>query len=979
MKQKSQITKPKHFEGEFYTQNVHKTAYATDASAYKEHPCAVAVPKTPEDIKKLIQTAAENNLGLIPRAGGTSLAGQVVGNGIVVDVTKYLNIILEVNTEKRFARIQPGIVRDELNRVLTKQGLFFAPETSTSNRATLGGMTGNNSCGVNSIKYGNTRDKLLEVKAILSSGEEVTFKALTKAEYQAKLHGETSTPHERKIYEHIDQLLTSKHSRTLIEQNFPKKEVTRRNHGYALDALMNFTTFGGSDQRINLCDLIAGSEGTLAFITELKVALDPLPNHSEALVCAHFDDLYESLEATVTAMKYEPEAVELMDHHILERTKNSLKYRENRFFLEGDPAAVLVITLSGENDDARDEKINALIADFKEKNIGYSFPVISGADSKKVWDLRKAGLGLLSNKPGDLKPAPVIEDTAVAVEDLPSYIKDFNATLRKYNLECVHYAHAGAGELHLRPVLNLKTKEGRILFRTILKEVAGLVKKYRGCLSGEHGDGRLRGEFIPFMLGEEIYAEFKKLKHVWDPAGVMNPGKIVNTPPMNESLRQPEGFHTPEIPTIFNWDTNQGYVRASEQCNGSGDCRKSALAGGTMCPTYHATGDEIQTTRARANIIREVFSSQTTNDAFTSQEIKTVTDTCIGCKGCKSECPSNVDMTRLKAEFDYGYGKRKGFSPASRLTANFDTALALGSTAPKLFDLLTRPTGITGQVLQRLGFSKKRKLPVPSKVPLTKWYHRHYKPPRRPLKEIYLFADLFTTYLDTEIGVKALKLLTALDYKVNIVPHADSGRTYLSAGFLPQAKRRAEKNIKVFYKLVSEDKPLLGIEPSAILSFRDEYPDLISEDLREKAKTVSNHVFLIDEFFAAEFEAGNISPAQFTKDEREILLHGHCHQKALSSMSHTKKILQIPRNYSTRLIPSGCCGMAGSFGYMDKNHDLSMNIGETVLFPKIRSNLHKTIAATGHSCRHQIQDGTGVKALHPVEILYDALRPDLKI
>lgn len=976
MKNAFSLSKPAEFEGDFYTDEVQKTAYATDASAYREFPCAVARPKTPGDIKKLIVLAKEHQTGIIPRAGGTSLAGQVVGAGIAVDVTKYLNKIIEVNSKEKYVRVEPGIVRDELNRALTPHKMFFAPETSTSNRAAVGGMAGNNSCGANSIKYGNTRDKILEIKALLSSGEEVTFKPLTQKEFEDKLNGTTSSPHEREIYNHINNLLSNEQTRNLIAEKFPKKEVTRRNHGYALDAITGFAMFGGSDQKINLCKLIAGSEGTLVFITELKLALDPVPDEPSALLCIHFEDLYSALESAVLAGKYDPHAVELMDHHILERTKDNIKQRENRFFVQGNPAAVLVVKLSGRTPEDLSLKTTHFIEELKSKNYGFHYPVVTGTDCDKVWELRKAGLGLLSNKPGDAKPAPVIEDTAVAVADLPAYIKDFNLVLKKYNLECVHYAHAGAGELHLRPVLNLKTNEGRILFRTILAEIAELVKKYRGCLSGEHGDGRLRGEFIPFMLGEEIYGHFKELKKVWDPSGIMNPGKIVNTPPMDTSLRNPENHKTPKVATVFRWDSYQGYVRAAEQCNGSGDCRKSALAGGTMCPTYQVTGDETQTTRARANLLREAFSTRSEEEAFTSREVKTVTDTCIGCKGCKAECPSNVDLTRLKAEFDYGYGKRKGVRLSTRLTAGFDVTLAAFSAAPPLFKFFTRPKGITGKILSSLGFSLKRNLPVPSKTPLTKWYHRHYKPPHKIQKEIFLFADIFTTYTDTEIGIKAVKLLTALNYKVNIIPHADSGRTYLSKGLLKQARQRANKNVRIFANCITADAPLIGIEPSAILSFRDEYPDLVDSNLRQKAAELSKNSFLIDEFLSAEFDAGNISKAQFRSEPREILIHGHCHQKALSSQVHTKKILQIPKNFTARLIPSGCCGMAGSFGYMEKNYAISMQIGEMVLFPAVRENPDKLIAATGHSCRHQINDGTGVKALHPVEILYDALRDE---
>ena len=624
-------------EGELYSDEAIKHIYATDASSYREIPLAVALPKSKNDLKKLIHFAKENKTSLIPRTAGTSLAGQVVGNGIIVDVSKYFTQILEVNKDQKWVKVQPGVIRDELNMHLNTYDLYFGPETSTANRAMIGGMIGNNSCGSNSVVYGSTREHLIEAEVLLSDGSEVVLKSISKSEFDEKCAYKSL---EGDLYRNIKNILSDSQNRKRIKENYPKASVTRRNTGYAIDLLADSEPFVEGTELFNFCKLLAGSEGTLAFITEATLALDPIPPKIKGLLCVHFDSIYDSLKANLTALKYNPSASELMDHYILECTKGNIAQRENRFFVQGDPQAVLVVELFGETDKELNDKKESLISELKAQNLGYHFPFVEGDDIKKVWGLRKAGLGLLSNMPGDAKPVPVIEDTAVDVEDLPDYIEEFNAVLKKYDLFCVHYAHAGSGELHLRPIINLKTEEGNQLFRTILEEVAILVKKYKGSLSGEHGDGRLRGEFIPFMIGEENYELLKEVKKAWDPNNIFNPGKIVDTPSMNTSLRFKPGQVTKEFDSILNFDDTYGVLRAAEQCNGSGDCRKTQLSGGTMCPSYMATKNEKDTTRARANILREVLTNSEKANAFDSAEIKEVMDLCLSCKGCKSECPS---------------------------------------------------------------------------------------------------------------------------------------------------------------------------------------------------------------------------------------------------------------------------------------------------------------------------------------------------
>ena len=962
-------------EGELYLDNTTRILYATDASAYREMPLAVVIPKSIEDLKKLIVFAAANHTSLIPRTAGTSLAGQVVGNGIIVDVSKNFTQIIELNEEERWVRVQPGVIRDELNMFLKPHGLFFGPETSTANRAMMGGMVGNNSCGSNSIVYRSTREHLLEVDVLLSDGSETTFKALSIDEFHNKCEGNNL---EANIYKTIRGLLSNYDNQVEIRKEFPKKTVQRRNTGYAVDILLESAPFTAGGKDFNFCKLIAGSEGTLAFITEIKLNVVPLPPKETGLLCVHFNSIEESLRANLIALKYKPSACELIDHYILECTKDNIEQSKNRFFVKGDPGAILVIEFTASNRQDIITKATECEIEMREAELGYHFPLLFGNDTKKIWTLRKAGLGLLGNLPGDEKAVPVIEDTAVDVNDLPDYISEFNKILTKYDLHSVHYAHAGSGEIHLRPIINLKTVEGNHLFRIIAEEIATLVKKYKGSLSGEHGDGRLRGEFIRQMVGEKNYELLKTIKRTWDPENIFNPNKIVDTPPMNTMLRYTPGQKTPEFKTVFRYH-NQDVLQHAEQCNGSGDCRKTHLSGGTMCPSFMATKNEKDTTRARANILREFLTNSQKMNRFDHKEIYEVMDLCLSCKGCKSECPSNVDVAKLKAEFLQQYYDANGVPFRSKLIANFNKSAKLGSLAPALYNFMVTTPAISNIIKRNSGFALKRSMPTLYKISLEKWYRKRKKQnvekDRKATKKVYLFCDEFTNFNDTEIGIKAIFLLEKLGYEVIIPPHEESGRAWLSKGLLRDAKKIANKNIVSLSKIVKATIPLIGIEPSAILTFRDEYIDLADEENLHAAKELAKNVFFIDEFIAREIDNGNIDKELFTKEKRLIKLHGHCQQKALSALSDSVKILSLPENYTVETIPSGCCGMAGSFGYEKEHYDLSMKIGELVLLPAIRSQADNVIiAAPGTSCRHQIKDGTGRKALHTVEVLYDALK-----
>jgi FAD/FMN-containing dehydrogenase/Fe-S oxidoreductase len=961
-------------DGSIHFDGATRTLYATDASVYREMPQAVAFPKTEEDLCKLVRFAKEHSTSLIPRTAGTSLAGQVVGSGIVVDVSYHFTRLLRIDTEQRQVRVQPGVVRNELNLALKSRRLFFAPETSTQNRCMIGGMVGNNACGANSVVYGSTRDHVVAARAVLSDGSIAEFKAISPEEMRAKALAQNL---EGTLYRNANEILGDPENRANIAREFPKRSIHRRNTGYALDSLADCAPFTAGGPAFNFCRLLAGSEGTLAFLTEITLSCEPLPPREGVLVCVHCATIDEALRANLVALKHAPRSCELIDHRILECTKLNLEQQKNRFFVQGEPGAILVVELA---DDDRDSVIAAasnLEKELRAFGLGYHFAVVSGADQNRVWNLRKAALGLLSNVPGDAKPVAVIEDTALDPEDMPAFIRSFDEILSTHKLLAVHYGHAASGELHLRPILNLKDPEHRRLFRVIATEVAQLTKRFGGSLSGEHGDGRLRGEFLPIMVGQANFDLFRSIKRAWDSDGIFNPGKIVNTPPMDQSLRYEPNQAVPEFRTVLNFSASRGILRAAEQCNGSGDCRKSHLMGGTMCPSYMATRQERDTTRARANVLREVLTRSSKSNPFDSEEIAEAMDLCLSCKGCKSECPSNVDVARLKAEWLQQVYDTRGVPFRARLIGGFSNAMALASLVPWAYNLIVT-NSVTAKFFKKLaGFAEGRSMPKLYATTVRNWHRVHANRGNNfPNGRVFFFCDEFTNYNDANIGIKALNLLNRLGYEVIIPEHVDSGRVQISKGLLRDAQKLATRNVELLKDLIGADTPMVGIEPSAILGFRDEIPDLVPAHLMESAKAIGKGAFLIDEFIAREAEDDRIRPDAFVTESRTIKLHGHCHQKSLASLNPTVKALELPVNYQVQLIPSGCCGMAGSFGYEREHFEVSMQIGELVLFPAVRSASSETlIAAPGTSCRHQIKDGTGRTALHPVEILFDALAP----
>ena len=949
--------------GSLVYDDLHKALYATDASVYRKIPLAVAYPKDEKDLQILIEFATSNHLTLIPRTAGTSLAGQCVGDGIIVDVSKYFTNILAFDELNKTITVEPGVVRDELNLFLKPFGLFFGPNTSTSNRCMIGGMVGNNSSGSTSIRYGVTRDKVLQIDGVLSDGSLVSFKELTSKEFKLKTLIKSL---EGSIYASIYNELSQELVQQEIKNQFPKPSIHRRNTGYAVDELLDSDLFGGKDASINIAKLLSGSEGTLVFSTAITLQLDTLQPKESVIIASHFESIKESLKATVLAMNHELYACELMDKVILDCTKNNREQAKNRFFIKGDPEAILMLEVSGDTKEEAQKKADELISNLNENNFGYHHPKVVGENIKRMFNLRKAGLGLLGNIIGDKKAVACIEDTAVDLNDLPNYIDEFTKIMDKYQQKAVYYAHAGAGELHLRPILNLKKSEDVSLFRKITTETALLVKKYQGSFSGEHGDGIVRAEFIPLMIGEKNYQLLRRIKKSFDPNNVFNKGKITDAFPMDKSLRYSIDRKEPEVKTIQDFSDNQGILKLAEKCNGSGDCRKPASAGGAMCPSYRATKDEKDTTRARANTLREFLTNSKKSNKFNHQELKEVFDLCLSCKACASECPSNVDVAALKSEFLYQYQEENGYSFRNSMFANNVKYNKIGSLFPSLTNLVLN-TFLTKFIM---GVSLKRSVPKLTSKTLKSWYNKQTHSSSK--KIIYIFCDEFTNFYDTEIGKDTVIVLKRLGYNPTFIKHPESGRSFISKGFLKEAKVVANKNVSIFKDLITNKTPLIGIEPSAILTFRDEYIRL-ADDVNS-AKIIAKNTFTIEEFLQNEFEKGNIRANQFTTEKKSIKIHGHCHQKALSSTQATFSILNIPENYSPTIMNTGCCGMAGSFGYEKEHYKISMQVGEDTLFPKLRNTSKETeIIASGTSCRHQILDGTKRQAKHPITVLREAL------
>ena len=914
-------------------------AYAQDASIYQETPESVAFPKSTEEVIALVKSGN----ALIPRAAGTSLAGQVVGDGTVLDTGRHMNAILHINVEERWAEVQPGVVRDELNHHLKEHGLFFGPNTSTSNRCMMGGMVGNNSSGSTSISYGTTREKLVGMEYVTADG---VLRAM----------GNIDSEGVREIPEAVE-LWREQWAEAWAEENlatyFPDPSIHRRNTGYAIDLI-------GADPKA-LLQVLCGSEGTLGITTKIRLKLDPLPPAHIAVAALHFRSMDDAMGATPALMKQRPYQLELMDRIILECTRESKEYSSYRNFVQGDPAAILLVEVRGESEAELAENLAALPTDSS-----YAKAELFGDESDKVWKLRAAGLGLLSNVPGDAKPVACIEDTAVRIEVLQDYIREFDTLMQGFGQESVYYAHAGAGELHLRPILNLKTSEGVRLLYEISKASAALVKKYGGSLSGEHGDGRVRAAFIKDFYGPEVYPWMESFKKAWDPENQLNPGKIVGAKPMNEDLRYEVDREEPLLDTQFPFSEEGGFLRAVEKCNGSGDCRRLPHTGALMCPSYMASRDEWDSTRGRANVLRSVLTEQSI-EGFKAPELAEAMQHCVGCKGCTKECPSGVDMAAMKAE--YLYQNRSKRTIADKAFANFHKSLSYQG-----WWRFINPVLKSGLTKRLMGIHPERSVPGLAPPAYMKAYEKSYSVESAAGREraVILWVDEFTQANDPMLVGKACDVLGALGYSPAVVC-SPSGRAALSGGFLPESKKLAQKALKKLQNAAKtlKNAPILGVEASAVLSAVDEYGRLLPE---EKKWIEDQRIATIDKFLADELPKLTGTKQLFAPYPKEILLHVHCHQKSLESAGDTAYVLQLLLGAKVNRVKSSCCGMAGSYGMKRENFEMSKKMADLVLLPAIEAFEGEHIVATGTSCRHQIDDLSSRSAVHLMDVLWEQLQ-----
>lgn len=921
---------------------------------YQELPAGVSLPSTTEDIQSLVLNAHKKGYSITARTAGTSLAGQTTGNGVIMDVSKNMNQILEINPQEKWARVQPGVIRDTLNREAGKFKLLFGPDTSTTNRCMVGGMIGNNSSGSFSIKYQTTREHVHELDVVLSDGSEATFKELSPAELDEKLKLSNLEGH---IYRSMIRLLT-KHKAEILA-NFPHPEIVRRNTGYALDKLCEMKPINPKGRNFNLCELLCGSEGTLALTSSAKLNLVEQDDYQRLLI-PQFNTIHDAMLATVEIVKFNPSAVELVDDIILNATKGNLEHAQNRFFLEGEPKCILIVQFEGNDEKELEEKTQKLAQILAEKYLGYSFPQMSEPKKmKRVWNLRKAGLGLLMGLGKENRSPTFCEDTAVRVVDLPDYIADFEALLKRHNTHCVFYAHASVGELHLRPVIDTTLQKGIDKMKVMAEEIADLVRKYRGSLSGEHGDGRARAPFIEKVLGSEMMPLLKQVKEIWDPNYIFNPGKITSAKAMEEDLRFSPAYIKPEVETVFHWRKDGDFGNALELCNGAGVCRKLAESGRTMCPSYMATREEKDSTRGRGNVFRQVFEGENPK-GFESEELKDALDLCLSCKACKSECPANVDMAKMKAEFMHGWHQKNGVQLKERFFGEAGKLYPLVALTPGLANWVIS-TNPAKEILETFfGIDRRRDLPKFAEQSFRNWWKKRPEAEFKKSEEkVVLFVDVFTDYNEPEVAKAAVSVLEKMGFEVIIPKSNQAGRPQLSKGLLDDAKKIAHSVIEELSVYSRQGISVVGLEPSEILTLRDEFLDLCDDKLLNKAQSLGTATFTFEEFVAK--HKVRLPEIQTTKP---LVLHGHCHAKALVGNEPTIEALSAV-GYEVEELETGCCGMAGSFGYEKDHYDVSQDIGELVLFPSLRKNPKANVCAPGFSCRHQIKDGVGMESKHP--------------
>ena len=949
----------KRVSGEVRFDPFSRVLYSTDASIYQMEPVGVVIPRSVEDVLAVIEIARDNRVPVLPRAGGTGLAGQSVNHAIVMDFSKYLNQVVEVNQEEQWVRVQPGIVLDQLNRYLAPYNLQYAPDPTTSNRACVGGGIGNNTCGAHSVIYGKTLDHIKEVDVVLSDAAQAHFQSLEPHELEAKLNGEGL---ESDIYRGVLQI--ARENLAEIEARYPK--IMRRVSGYNLDSFLG-------EEPVNLAKMVVGSEGTLCVVTEAKVNLVPRPTMT-SLSVLHFADIFEASEATKEVLKHGPSSVEVLDKMVLDRSRESMGQSRNLAFVQGNPGAMLLVEFYGESEAELTAKMEHLRDDMAHRRLGYAcVNLLDRADQDMVWNVRKGGLGLLMSIRGDAKPIPFVEDPAVDPENLGEFVRRFDEVVRNHDTQAGYYGHASVGCLHIRPLISLKSADGIEKMLSIGEEISDLVKEFGGSMSGEHGDGIVRGVWTEKMFGPEIYQAFRDLKSTFDPQGIMNPGKIIDCPPMRENLRYGSEYQAESLPAHLDFSLDTNYAGAVEMCNGMGACRKLT---GTMCPSFMATREEEHSTRGRANLLRAALSGTLPPGTVTDKRLYEAMDLCLECKACKSECDSGVDMAKLKYEFLDNYYKTNKRPLRNKLFAHINRLNRLGSRFAPLSNWgAGSPIGkFVSSVL--LGVHPNRRLPRFASQTLAQWFNsRPASSANRTVKgTVALFNDTFMNYNYPEIGKAAVELLEAAGYRVQLANAQCCGRPMISKGLLDEAAAHARYNVDLLHAFADQGVPIIGCEPSCLLTFRDEYPEFCRDGLAHaKARKVAENSYLIDEFLAMLHDKGELE-LEFSNRSKKVLFHGHCHQKSLVGTAPSLTALRLPPGYEVELINAGCCGMAGSFGFEKEHYDVSMTIGEQTLFPAIRDKgAEWEVAVMGVSCRQQVEQGTGRTARHLVEVLRDAV------
>jgi len=953
-------------EGEVRTDDFSRVLYSTDASIYQVMPYGVFLPRSAPDVHAAVALAAEYGVRLLPRTGGSSLAGQAVGEALVMDFSAYLGGVLDFSREEQWVRVQPGMVLDRLNLTLAPEGLQFGPDPASSNRAGMGGIVSNNSTGSHSICYGMTADHVLEMNVVLSNGSRarlgpVASEALPRMEQRSGLEGA--------LYRGLRHLTTSEANRQVILEGTPRH--WRRCGGYNLD---RFIGEGPSfqwpqDKCFNLAKMVCGAEGTLAVIEDVTLNLVPVPP-VRGLGVVHFRSIDEALRAVPVILEVDPSAVELLDNLGITLCRGVPEYaRLLARFVEGNPDSILITEFQGETREEVADKVDYLRTHLRRHHAGKVVSVLDPARQKEVWTVRKVGLGLLMSIKGDHKPIPFIEDAAVPTEHLSRYVREIDAFCRNLDTRVAYYAHASAGCVHIRPLINTKAATEIAKIPEIAAFAVELLQGYGGSLSSEHGDGRARSWMNERFFGPDLYRLYKEVKHLFDPANILNPGNVVDGPSATENLRYGTDYQARPLSLKLDWRQDKGFDRAVEMCNGAGICRKETA--GTMCPSFMVTREEEHSTRGRANLLRAALSGQLPHESLTSQRMYEAMDLCVECKACKGECPSSVDMAKIKFEFLAQYHDEHGVPLRSRVFGDAARLGRLGSGPQAgLMNTVLRSGAVRRGMESLLGISRHRQLPPFAPVPFTRWFKRRaQRLADRP--QVVLFNDTFTTYHEPQIAISATEVLEAAGFSVVLPGHWCCGRPMISKGLVEDARRAARRTVDRLAPYAERGLPILGLEPSCLLSLRDEYLYLLPD--YAPAQRVAEQAVLFEEFLARLVDDDAL-PLTFTRNERSVLLHGHCHQKALVGSDSAVRVLSLPAGYSVREVDSGCCGMAGSFGYEKEHYDLSIKMAERRLLPEVRAEAKRTImVAPGVSCRHQILHGTGREALHPAQVVRDAL------